>query len=410
MMDTLTLITDSYFDGIRCHDKGPYRIEAHDGVIARIEPDQPSIPPSGRVVRVPFVMPGMVEAHCHLFLDGAELDLEKRKQYLGAPREQMLDVGRKSLDENLAAGVTLIRDAGDIHGINHDIRSEVERRRGDKLTPDVRSPGRAIRKAGRYGSFMAEEATDVQSIDRTIRRLAESADDLKILLTGIIDFEKGQMKGGVQFDLDETRLIVSIAREQGLKTYAHCSGPDGLRIAIDAGIDSIEHGFFMTRDLVREMADKGIAWVPTFSPVWFQYEHPECCGWNDASVERLSQILNTHFEQIARASDAGVPVVAGSDAGSYGVPHGGGLIAELFFQRRAGMSLEKVLASATSTPRRLWGCPSADIIAGNEVNLLTLDGSPFVSMENLRSVRGVFRRMLHQVIDPSLRKETPYAA
>jgi hypothetical protein len=74
------------------------------------------------------------------------------------------------------------------------------------------------------------------------------------------------------------------------------------------------------------------------------------------------------------------------------------------------MSLEKVLASAISTPRRLWGCPSADIIAGNEVNLLTLDGSPFVSMENLRSVRGVFRRMLHQVIDPSLRKETPYAA
>jgi imidazolonepropionase-like amidohydrolase len=283
----------------------------------------------------------------------------------------------------------LIRDAGDIHGINHELRTELSQTNG--ITADLRSPGRAIRKAGRYGGFMAEETTDAQSIERTVRRLAETADDLKILLTGIIDFEKGQMKGGVQFDLSETRLIVKIAHEHGLKTFAHCSGQDGLQIAVDAGIDSIEHGFFMDRQIVAKMADKGIAWVPTFSPVWFQYERPECCGWNQASVERLNQILNNHFEHIAAASDAGVPIVAGSDAGSYGVPHGRGLIDELLFQHRAGMSMEKVLASATSTPRRLWGCPSADIKAGNEANLLVLDGSPFDSIENLRSIRQIIR-------------------
>lgn len=407
-MNVLTLITDSYFDGVRHHADGPYRIEIQDGVIARIGRDQPAAPPSGQVVRAPFVMPGMVEAHCHLFLDGAELDLEKRKRYLSAPREQMLEVGRRSLAENLAAGITLIRDAGDIHGINHEMREELSH--GNGIAADLRSPGRAIRKAGRYGGFMAEETTDAQSIERTVRKLAESADDLKILLTGIIDFEKGQMKGGVQFDLPETRLIVATAREHGLKTYAHCSGLEGLRIAVDAGIDSVEHGFFMDRQIVAEMADKQIAWVPTFSPVWFQFEHPHCCGWNEASVERLSQILNRHFEQVAAAGEAGVPIVAGSDAGSYGVPHGSGLIAELMFHRRAGMSLEKVLASATSTPRRLWGCPPADIVAGNNADLLALGGSPFDSLENLRGVRRIFRGMLQLEIEPSLRKESPHAA
>lgn len=404
-MDTLTLVVDEYFDGVRRHDEGPYRIEIGRGVIGRIEPERQGRPHEDSTIRASFVMPGLVEAHCHLFLDGGELDLEKRKRYLNAQRDEMLGVGRRSLAENLNAGVTLIRDAGDIHGINHQLREELSDREGAVL-PDLRSPGRAIRKAGRYGGFMALETTDIPSIISAIRQLAlEGADDLKILLTGIIDFEKGQMKGGVQFDLDETRRIVATAREMGLKTFAHCSGIEGLEIAVEAGIDSIEHGFFMDRRIIAVMADKGIAWVPTFSPVWFQYEHPEYCGWNPASVQRLREILDGHFEMVAAAGDAGVPIVAGSDAGSYGVPHGGGVVDELKFQHRAGMPMEKVLASATSVPRKLWGCTSADILSGNVANLLILGGSPFDSVDHLRNIRRIIRGTLQFQVHPSHRKE-----
>lgn len=404
-MDRLTLVVDEYFDGVRRHDAGPYRIEIGGGMIGRIEPEQQGRPSEDPIIRVSFVMPGLVEAHCHLFLDGGELDLEKRKRYLNAQRDEMLETGRRNLAENLDAGVTLIRDAGDIHGINHQLRDEIAQRNGEVL-PDVRSPGRAIRKAGRYGGFMAVETTDIQSIISAIRQLAlDGADDLKILLTGIIDFEKGQMKGGVQFDLDETKRIVATAREVGLKTFAHCSGTEGLEIAVEAGIDSIEHGFFMDRRIIAVMADKGIAWVPTFSPVWFQFEHPEYCGWNPASVGRLREILDRHYELVAAASEAGVPIVAGSDAGSYGVPHGGGVIDELKFQHRAGMPMEKVLASATSVPRKLWGCTDADIVPGNEANLLILDGSPFDSVDHLRNIRRIIRGTLQYHVHPSHRKE-----
>lgn len=401
-MTARVLTVNSYFDGARLHAQGPYTIEIVHGRIHQIYQGDvaPAVAARARhlsgdeleVIRAPFVMPGLVESHCHLFLDGAELDFQVRKDYLNAPPEEMLAVGHRSVEQNLAAGITLIRDAGDIHGINTRIKAELAEQAGTKFTPELRSPGRAIRKAKRYGSFMAVETTDAASIERTIRELAPNADDLKVLLTGIIDFEKAEMKGGVQFDLEETRAITKIARELGLLTYAHCSGPEGLNVAVTAGINSIEHGFFMEREILKRMADQGTAWVPTFSPVYFQFDRPELAGWNEATLAGLRAILDRHFEHVGLAGEMGVPVVAGSDAGSYGVPHGKGLIDELFFMRAAGMPMDKVLAAATSVPRRLWGCEPADLVPGNTANLIALPGSPFDESDYLRQVNWAMRK------------------
>lgn len=386
-MNPLVIVADSYFDGHRLHERGPYTITVKDGLISEINQDRAPAPTAWNA---PFVMPGLVEAHCHLFLDGAELDFEKRKEHLVAPREQMLAVGRRSLARNLAAGITLIRDAGDLHGVNTQLKLELAGAGG--VQPSLRSPGVALRKTGRYGGFMAIEARDAAEIVSALEQMAPAADDLKILLTGIIDFEKGCMKGGVQFSLEEARLITKIARDLGKKTYAHCSGLEGLRLAVAAGVDSIEHGFFMNREILEAMAERGMAWVPTFGPVQFQFEHPEWSGWGPATVAALERILANHFEHIALAVELGVPVVAGSDAGSYGVPHGQGLIDELLFLRRAGLTTEQVLASATSLPRRLWGCPSADVAVGNRANFVLLASSPARDLAfSLGQLRGIVR-------------------
>ena len=122
-MAALRLLADSYFDGCALHPAkdGPHLISVEDGRIAAIDRRATEAPFDQRVA---FVMPGLVEAHAHLFLDGGELDFDKRNAYLDAPKDEMLRVARENIARNAAAGVTLVRDAGDRYGVNDAIRAE----------------------------------------------------------------------------------------------------------------------------------------------------------------------------------------------------------------------------------------------------------------------------------------------
>lgn len=374
-----SLIADRHFDGERYREE-PATIVIDAGRIIDVLAGEHAIgDPMGRHA---FVMPGLVDAHCHLFLNGADLDLARRAEYLNATLDAMLATARENLERCLSHGVTLVRDAGDRYGVNHRIRAE-------SSTCTVRSAGIALRRPRRYGSFMAREVTTVEEVRAAVRELAADSDDLKIIQTGIIDFESGVVKGEPQFDLEALSLIVGLAHEAGIRTFAHCSGTEGIRVAVAAGVDSIEHGFFMTRELLREMADRGTAWVPTFSPVDFQWRRPEVVGWSEPTVATLRGILDGHREHVAMAGDLGVHLVAGSDAGSLGVDHGDGLIREILYFLDCGLAMDRSLYAASTLPRRLWGAESAGIRRGQRAELTLLAGDPFVDREALRKVTGV---------------------
>jgi imidazolonepropionase-like amidohydrolase len=237
---------------------------------------------------------------------------------------------------------------------------------------------------------MAREVGSREEIAAAVHEISTTADDLKVILTGIIDFKAGLVKGEPQFDAEELRFIVSLARELGLRTFVHCSGVAGLEVAVAAGVDSIEHGFFMNRDTLKSMADQGISWVPTFSPVHFQWQRPEFAGWDGQTVANLRRILDSHLEHVAIAADLGVPLVAGSDAGSHGVPHGISLIEELEFFLQAGLSMGAVLRSATSLPRQRWNAEPARLATGFKADFIALSGSPYDDPCNLHNVEAVF--------------------
>src|SRR5207248_11424643 len=111
-------------------------------------------------------------------------------------------------------------------------------------------------------------------------------------------------------------------------TFAHASGDKGIEHAVEGGVDSIEHGFFIRPDQLARMRDRQIAWVPTFAPVQAQVEHAAEMGWDQTIVSNLRQILEQHAASLIKAAELGVRIIAGSDAGSYGVPHGHGLLRE----------------------------------------------------------------------------------
>jgi imidazolonepropionase-like amidohydrolase len=379
------VVAASYFDGENNFPDGPYTLVVENGSFSSIAAGDVAEDLQRRnypVRRAPFLMPGLVDAHCHLFLDGGQLDFKARTDYLNATADEMQEVARANIAANLAAGVTLVVDAGDRYGINHAMRCQSQ-------TVTVRSAGQGLRRPGRYGGFMAREVATRADIETAVRDIGGTADDLKVILTGIIDFAAGRVKGAPQFDREELRLIVCLARQQGLRTLVHCSGIDGLKTAVAAGVDSIEHGFFMTREVLQGMADQGISWVPTFSPVHFQWQHPEIAGWDAQTVANLRRILDAHLEHVGLAAELGVPLIAGSDAGSHGVRHGQALLDELDFFAQAGLSMAEILRSATSLPRRRWGVAPARLAAGERAEFISLPGSPFADPVHLRQVMEV---------------------
>lgn len=379
---TTVLTVDGYFCGQRVHDRGPYAFLIRQGRIVDIVAPASTVPqPPDAAFR--FALPGLVEAHAHLFLDGARLDPAERSAQLRAGRETLLVGAATNLQAALAAGVFLVRDAGDRHGINDELRS-----RPGSL-PRILSAGRAIRRQGCYGALMSVEVASAGEALAAVEQIAPAADWVKVMLTGIVDFASGAVTGELQFEASVLRSMVMRARAHGKPLAVHCSGVAGIEAAIAAGVDAIEHGYFMTPQALRAMAADGIAWVPTLAPVQFQFAQPQHAGWAAPVVANIDRILAGHRESIALADALGVTVLAGSDAGSPGVAHGGGLIDELRYLLQAGLSLERVLQAATSLPRSRWGCSPADLVPGAAADFVLLDESPGVDPAALARVAGL---------------------
>jgi imidazolonepropionase-like amidohydrolase len=334
-----------------------------------------------------FLMPGLVDAHVHLFLDGAPTDGKIRSAHMQQSLEDLTEAARRSARQALACGVTLVRDAGDRHGINNRIRDEAQR--ADDLCR-VRSGGLGVRRPKRYGAFMATDVENEAAIRESVTRLAAENDEIKLILTGIIDFDAGAVTDEPQFDLESTRLVVQTARSQGRQTFAHCSGEKGLAIAARAGIGSIEHGFFMNRETLAIMRDNQVAWTPTFCPVHFQWAQPEAVGWVPQTVDNLRRILDAHAEHLRLADEMGVTLLLGTDAGSMGVEHGYALFQEIDRYLEAGLSLEKTLRAATSTARRYFGFEQSKLEVGASFDAVLLDASPFDDIKALRNPRQVW--------------------
>lgn len=382
MTDITSLVVGGYFDGARHYGDGPYRLRLAGDRLLAIEPMPPGSPSE-----VAFVMPTLVDAHVHVFLDGAELDPERRRRHLARDPAHHLSTARRNVEDAWSAGISIARDAGDPHGTNLTIR--------DALASDggpirLRAPGPALHRAGRYGSFLGVAADDDRGLADLVREIAHRADDIKVLLTGVVDFATGTVKGRPQFDAEAAATIVRTAAERGRPAFAHCNGRDGLDVAIAARFDSIEHGYGMDEDSLRAMAGEGIAWTPTLAPVAAQrHLPPNVSGFGPEILATLDDVLARHAEAIGRAAQLGVPLLCGSDAGGQGVPHGSGLIDEMLLMLAAGAPVEAVLRGATSLPRRRWNEAAADIVVGARLDMLALPADPSIDPQALRQARRI---------------------
>jgi imidazolonepropionase-like amidohydrolase len=335
------------------------------------------------------LLPGLIDAHAHLFLDGGEIDLHARAAALTRSAGDLLERARARLAPLVRLGIAGIRDAGDRHGVGLAL-ARLSASEDRPLMPYLDSPGSAIHHRGRYGAFMAEPIEDFASPRACAEsRLRDGADRLKLIATGIIDFKAGRVTAPPQMRAPEIAEIVAVAAASGRQTFAHASGDDGIDEAIDGGVDSIEHGFFVRDDHLSRLRDRRIAWVPTFAPVQAQIDHADAMGWASPVVDTLRRILEQHAASLVRAHARGVIVIAGSDAGSCGVPHGLGLLDELELMERAGLPPIDVINAATgaSAGRLAFTDAIGRIAPGHRSRFILTRHSPIETVANLRRPR-----------------------
>jgi imidazolonepropionase-like amidohydrolase len=333
------------------------------------------------------VLPCLIEAHAHLFLDGAPVAFEQRAAYLKKPADWMLARARARWPKILACGVGAVRDAGDKHGVGLALAKEARARQGELAdTPFIDSPGPGIHHRGRYGAFMGQPIEDYATpADCVAARVRDGAARIKLIATGIINFQAGKVTTPPQMSGEEIAQLVAAARQHARPTFAHASGADGIENCITGAVDTIEHGFFITPEQLAKMRDRHIAWVPTFAPVQLQIDRAADLGWSEEIVGHLKRIIESHQEMLRRSHELGVTVLAGSDAGSCGVPHGIGLLREMCQMERVGMPALAVLRAATGASAATLAFPEkiGRIAPGCRSRLIFTRHDPSQSVANL---------------------------
>ena len=349
-----------------------------------------TMPPDVEVIDVAgmTVMPGLIDCHDHLASKGYDLasrwDLNDPIS-LGHLRTAYV------MAETLAAGYTCVRDAG---GLDAGFKMAVEEGLypGPRLVNSVNiiSPtgGLSDRRSGsghshshgdpRMPSGVADGPEGVRAKVREMVRVG--ADVIKFATTGGASSRPGHGPMDVEFTPAEVAALIDEARILGRNTMCHAVGGPGLRVAVEAGAGSIEHGCYLADDpdLIKMMADKGIFLVPTFEV----YEFHSTVSAPHMQV-RARALREVHIDTMHQALAAGVKVVAGTDAG--GFVHGDNA-REIELLVEKGMSPMQAIQAATGWAAECCGLGSetGTIAAGKYADLLVVDGNPLDNISVLR--------------------------
>ena len=255
------------------------------------------------------------ECHAHIIMDGVNyrraVDMHKN-----GPDDQIIKAHLKAYQDK---GITFVRDGGDALGVSL---------RAKEIAPeygiDYRTPVFAIHKEGHYGSIVGKSfATMREFHDRVLEAKKAGADFIKIMTTGIMDFNAHGAVTGTPLDAAEVKEMVHIAHEEGMNVMSHTNGDYGVQAAVEAGVDSLEHGNYMNEDSLAMLAQSHTVWVPTLVTV------RNLMGDGRYEDEVLWPIIESAKENVRKAFQLGIKVAPGSDAGAYRVLHGQGIQDEM---------------------------------------------------------------------------------
>ncbi|KJR45316.1 Aryldialkylphosphatase related protein [Desulfosporosinus sp. I2] len=315
-----------------------------------------------------FLLPGWIDAHVHLALDS--LDFHRCLENWEEP--SLIEENIQGfLRGYLERGIVAIRDGGDLPGFSWKAKNKVDE--GIWAGPRVISVHEAVSRAGMYGRFLGRGFKDrLEWREKEQDFFEQGIDQLKVVVTGLIKFDNFQGVGPTQWTVEELAEFVEAAHGRGILVMAHASGETGISVAIEAGVDSIEHGYYMTTEQLERMREKEIAWVPTVAPIGNILKYPTD-RYSSHEIETLKRILEGQLAKIYEAYHLNVRLGVGTDAGAYRVPHAESLFDEMDWMVQAGIPKLEVFRMATQENARILGSYDLGRLdLGTSMNLLQL--------------------------------------
>ncbi len=248
------------------------------------------------------------DCHMHMVLDGENWK-SAIARHSAAPDEGFI---RKTLAHYRDLGYTYLRDGGDRWGVGAKAR-ELAGQYG--IT--YRTPLAPICRRGHYGEFIGISYENMgEFADLVVKTRENGGNFIKIMISGLMDFDRYGVLTQPGLDPKEIKELVSIAHNEAMAVMAHANGAETVLAAASAGVDSVEHGAYLNGEALAAMAEMGTVWVPTLSTVG------NLKGKGRFPDGETAKILESALQNVEIFRNLGGIIAAGSDAGAWAVPHG----------------------------------------------------------------------------------------
>ena len=248
------------------------------------------------------------DCHMHMILDG--LDCRSAiERHRNGPEEGFI---RRVLSSYAREGFVYLRDGGDRWGAG---------KRARELAPEYgityRTPLAPLCRKGHYGAFIGLTYNNyIEYRDLIALQRSRGADFVKIMISGLMDFDRFGVLTDTPREPEEIRELIHIAHEEGFSVMAHANGARTVEAAAAAGVDSVEHGAYLDEAALQAMAENGTIWVPTLSTIG------NLRGKGRFDEAAVQQILESALQNVAAFASMGGLLAPGTDAGAWAVPHG----------------------------------------------------------------------------------------
>ena len=371
-------------------------ILVQDGIITDIVPGTADLQNYSIIdLQGNYILPGLINMHVHLAGNGKPQKKQRDNEKLvntimgsSLTRKIAYKMVSGFAKDELLSGVTTIRTVGGLGDFDTRLRDEIEA--GTKTGPRILAANQGISVPG--GHMAGSVAIAAETVDDALSQLAKSEEEkvdlIKLMITGgVMDAKEKGVPGELKMSPEMVRAVCQKAHEDGYLVAAHVESPEGVRVALENGVDSIEHGAKLSDDMIKLFKERGAFLCTTISPA-LPYALFDRSVTNATEVEQYNG--NVVFEGIIACAKAAlehdIPVVLGNDVGCPWITQYDFWRELYYFHKYVGVSNAFAIYTATRRSAELAGIGhiTGSIEKGKSADMLVISGNP---LEDLRALR-----------------------